>query len=294
MLPIPLHHVLAFRRFLTCFLAQCTLVLAPDIFIMKQFSETRPTGLVLVPSACNILIDNFASSLHKQAESLRYVEIGSGLMSVERLHALQMILPTAQIHLTYGLTEGRVGYLVRGPDGVFDRLDRMNHGIEINVVDRDGRQVRVGQTGEILISGSGLFKGYWGDSFEVQAALETRGFRTGDMGVVDENGRVRLMGRLDDIIKVGGHKIHPREIETILQGHPSVEEVIVAKHSDGNGMESSLRAYVVRKRGFVVSDAELIAYCREHLELYKVPASILFRESLPKTSLGKIQRRMIA
>ena len=65
MLPLPLHHVLAFRRFLTCFLAQCELVLVPDIFIMKQFSETRPTGLVLVPSACNILIDNFAPFLRK-------------------------------------------------------------------------------------------------------------------------------------------------------------------------------------------------------------------------------------
>lgn len=294
MLPIPLHHVLAFRRFLTCFLVQCTLVLAPDIFIMKQFSETRPTGMVLVPSACNILIDHFASFLGKQSESLRYIEIGSESMSIERLHSLQMMLPATQIHLTYGLTEGRVGYLVRGPNGVFDRLDRLNHGLEIKVVDRDGRQVGVGQSGEILISGPGLFKGYWGDSLEVQAALKTRGFRTGDMGAVDENGRVRLMGRLDDMIKVGGHKIHPREIETVLQGHPSVAEVIVAKNSDGNGLESTLRAYVVRKRGHMVSDAELISHCREHLELYKVPASILFRQSFPKTSLGKTERRLVA
>lgn len=70
MLPLPLHHVLAFRRFLTCFLAQCTLVLAPDIFIMKQFAEARPTGCVLVPSACNILIDNYAPFFRHEGECL--------------------------------------------------------------------------------------------------------------------------------------------------------------------------------------------------------------------------------
>ncbi len=295
MLPLPLHHVLAFRRFMTCFLAQCELVLVPGIFIMKQFSETCPTGIVLVPSACNILIDNFAPFLRKAGEYLRYIEIGSEPMSSERLQALQAILPNTRIHLTYGLTEGRVGYLTAGSNGTFDRLDRSNHGLKIEVVDGDGLPVNQEETGEILISGAGLFKGYWGDSTAKQNAVKLHGFRTGDLGMMDENGRIRLIGRLDDIIKVGGHKIHPREIEAVLQRHPSVAEVVVAGHRDpAASLGSVLRAFVVRKKGFVVSDTELLAHCHEHLELYKVPATICFRESFPKTALGKIQRRLVA
>ena len=122
MVPLPLHHILAFRRLLTCVLAQCSVVIAPDIFIMKQILTCRPTGLVLVPAACNILIDNFSGFLREHGASLRYVEIGSEPIHPERLSALQGILPNAQIHLTYGLTEGLVGYLKRGPNGVFDRL----------------------------------------------------------------------------------------------------------------------------------------------------------------------------
>jgi len=295
MLPLPLHHVLAFRRFLTCFLVQCELVLVPGIFIMKQFSETRPTGMVLVPSACNILIDNFAPFLRKAGECLRYVEIGSEPMSMERLQALQAILPNTRIHLTYGLTEGRVGYLTAGPNGTFDRLDRSNHGLEIEVVDSNGLPVNQGETGEILISGAGLFQGYWGDSSDAQNVLKVFGFRTGDLGMMDENGRIQLIGRLDDIIKVGGHKIHPREIEAVLQRHPGVAEAVVTGHRDPRAsLGCVLQAFVVRKKGFVVCDTELLAHCQEHLELYKVPATVCFRESFPKTALGKIQRRLVA
>ena len=113
--------------------------------------------------------------------------------------------------------------------------------------------------------------------------------------MMDENGRIRLIGRLDDIIKVGGHKIHPREIESVLQRHPSVAEAVVVGHRDpGASLGSVLQAFVVLKKGVTVSDSELLAYCQEHLELYKVPATICFRESFPKTALGKIQRNRVA
>ncbi len=294
MLPLPLHHVLAFRRFLTCFLAECTLVLASsNVFMMKQFSETLPTGLVLVPSACKILIDNFADFFRKEGRCLRYVEIGSDPISAERLHALQTILPDARLHLTYGLTEGRVGYLKAGSNGVFDRLDRSNRGVEIKVVDDHGVAVGEGDAGEILISGSGLFNGYWGDSTSARTRCTQDGFRTGDLGIVEKDG-IRLAGRMDDIIKIGGHKINPCEIETVLLRHPAVAEAVVTAHMDAEGsFGHDLQALVVRKAGVVVSDIELIDYCREHLELYKVPAIIHFRDSLPKTALGKIQRHLV-
>jgi long-chain acyl-CoA synthetase len=295
MVPLPLHHILAFRRFLTCFLAQCTLVIAPDIFIMKQFQEFRPTGLVLVPSACNILVDNFSAFFHDKGDSLRYVEIGSEPISPERLGALQAILPQTQIHLTYGLTEGRVGYLKPGPNGVFDRLASSNQGLEVKVVDTQGAPLRPGEAGEILLTGSGLFKGYWGDSPEALAEIRNNGFRTGDMGLMDGKGEVQLMGRMDDMVKVGGHKVNPREVEAVLQRHPGVAEAVVLGFADTDkNMGSALHAFVVPKKGTRPTAPALMAHCREHLELYKVPGRIYFRESLPKTALGKIQRHLVA
>lgn len=295
MVPLPLHHVLAFRRFLTCFLAKCKLVLAPDIFVMKQFSQTPPTGLVLVPSACNFLIDSFSSFFRRHGQSVRYIEIGSEPISPERLNLLRTILPNAQIHLTYGLTEGRVGYFKPGPSGSLDRLSRWNDGLEIAVVDENGRSVAPGQMGEILISGSGLFKGYWGDSPEAQANLRKYGFRTGDLGVMDANGHIELMGRMDDIVKINGHKINPREIEAVLRRHPAVAEAVVIGVSSDNGTaQTALHAFVVPRGQQHPSVMELDLYCHEHLELYKVPAQISFCAAFPKTPLGKIQRHLVA
>jgi long-chain acyl-CoA synthetase len=295
LVPLPLHHVLAFRRFVTCFLAQSTAVIAPDIFVaVKQFSEVRPTGLVLVPAACNILIDHFAPFLHDHGNSLRYVEIGSEPMSPERLKAVEALVPNANIHLTYGLTEGRVGYLKSGPNGVFDRLASSNDGLQIEVVDAQGQPVAGGETGEILLRGSGLLKGYWGDSQEAIARIRNQGFRTGDMGLMHPNGDVQLMGRIDNILKVGGHKIDPREVEAVLERHASVAEAVLVGLADPlKILEVELHAFVVPRTGTAPAAAELIVHCRQHLEPYKVPAKIHFRASFPKTSLGKIQRHLV-
>ena len=294
MVPLPLHHILAFRRLITSLLAQCSVVIAPDIFIMKQILSCRPTGLVLVPAACNILIDNFAAFFRDNGASLRYVEIGSEPISPERLNALQDILPNAQIHLTYGLTEGRVGYLKRGPNGVFDRLASSNEGLTVRVVGTQGQPTACGETGEILLTGSGLFKGYWEDSAEAIAEIRNSGFRTGDMGLTDEHGDVQLMGRMDDILKVCGHKINPREVESVLQQHPSVAEAVVVAVVDQRKNMEALHAYVVPRKGTGPVEPELVDHCRQHLELYRVPARIYFRDSLPRTALGKIQRHLVA
>ena len=295
-LPLPLHHILAYRRSLTCVLAQCTALIAPDIFVaLSQFPVVHPTGLVLVPAACNMMIDSFASFFRDNGGSLRYVEIGSEPMSPERLAALQAILPNTLIHLTYGLTEGRVGYLKPGPNGVFNRLASSNDGLQVQVVDSQGQPVAPGETGEILLKGSGLLKGYWGDPREALARIKDQGFRTGDMGLMEVNGDVQLMGRMDAILKVGGHKINPREVEAVLERHPSVAEAVLVGLADPQKiMEAKLHAFVVPRKGMAPTTEELVAHCRQHLEPYKVPARFHFRASFPKTPLGKIERHLVA
>jgi long-chain acyl-CoA synthetase len=295
--PLPLHHILAFRRYLTAFLAKCTTFIAPDIFVaLGLFPELRPTGLVMVPAACNMLIDSFAPFFREHGGSLRYLEIGSEPMSPERLSALQDILPSTKILLTYGLTEGRVGYLKAGPKGVFNRIPSLNDGLEVRVVDGDDRSVSPGETGEILLKGTGLLKGYWGDSQEALDKIKKNGFHTGDMGLSEPNGDVQLMGRIDDILKVGGHKINPREVETVIMRHPGVAEAVLVGLADPKKiMEAKLHAFIILRGDSAPTTEELIAHCRKHLEPYKVPATFQVRTtSFPKTPLGKIQRHLVA
>jgi long-chain acyl-CoA synthetase len=296
--PLPLHHILAFRRYLTAFLAKCTTFIAPDIFVaLGLFPELRPTGLVMVPAACNMLIDSFAPFFREHGGSLRYLEIGSEPMSPERLAALQDILPKTKILLTYGLTEGRVGYLKAGANGVFNRIPGENDGLEVRIVDNQDQPVAPGETGEILLKGAGLLKGYWGDSPEALEKIKRKGFHTGDMGLSEANGDVQLMGRIDDILKVGGHKINPREVEAVLMRHPSIAEAVLVGLADPRKiMEAKLHTFLILKADAAApSSEELIAHCRKHLEPYKVPATFQIRTTpFPKTPLGKLQRHLVA
>jgi long-chain acyl-CoA synthetase len=293
--PLPVHHILAFRRLLTAFLARCSILIATDIFVaLTHFPKLRPTGLVMVPAACNLLIDNFPEFFRQNGESLRYLEIGSEPMRPERLAALQNILPNTRILLTYGLTEGRVGYLKRGPNGVYNRVASSNDGLHVLVIDTHGRPVAAGEAGEILLRGAGLFKGYWGDSQKSLETIKNRGFCTGDLGLMEAGGDVQLLGRMDDILKVGGHKINLREVEAVLQRHPAIAEAAIVGLPDPKKIvEAKLHAMIVLQTGNVPTDEELVAHCRKHLEPYKVPSTFHVRTDLPKTPVGKIQRHLV-
>jgi long-chain acyl-CoA synthetase len=293
--PLPLHHAYAFRQILAYLLTGGSVVIAADIYsALRLITEERPTALLLVPAACNILIDHFASVLRKADSILRYVEIGSGAMTPEGLNSLKGLLPDVQLYLSYGLTEARVGFLKPGPDGLLNKIASYSPGLQLQVVDSQDQPVAQGQTGEIVLRGRGLMKGYWGDPPAAQERLRSRGLRTGDMGRVECGGEVALLGRLDDVLKVAGHKISPLEVERTLNRHPAVRESVVAGLPDPGGiMEQELHAFVVLRTDAASSASELLAYCRQSLEPHKVPARIHLLASLPKSPLGKVQRQLL-
>ncbi len=292
---LPLHHGFAFRQMLAYILANGTFVIASDIYqALKLLREQRPTALLLVPAACNIAIDHFAPVLKEADSFLRYVEIGSAAIAPERLQQLRDLLPTTDVHLPYGLTEARVGFLTQGPDGLLNRITTISPGLELSVVDADGRPVTPGEIGEIKLRGRGLMKGYWGRPRSEYQALRNDGFRTGDMARVDTNGDVVLLGRIDAMLKVGGRKVNPSEVEMALNRHSGVVESAVAGVPDPNGiLENELHAFVVLHRGATLTETELLAHCRQLIEPYKVPARIHFRTSLPKSPVGKILRHAL-
>ncbi len=294
-IPLPLHHGLAFRQILAYLLANANVVITSDIYqALRALKQERPTALLLVPAACNIAADNFASVVQQADPHLRYVEIGSAAMTPERLRGIRELLPSTTIHLSYGLTEARVGYLREGSDGKLNRIAAVPDGLSVCVVDDDGKSVGIGKAGEILLQGTGLMHGYWEKTESKRSFLEERGFPTGDAGRLNQQGDVELLGRLDEVLKVGGKKVNPLEIELLLNQHPGVDESAVLGAPDPAGVfESVLHAFVVLRKGESISASDLEAHCRRNLEPYKVPRRFHFRSSLPKSPIGKVRRQAL-
>ena len=162
---------------------------------------------------------------------------------------------------------------------------------DLIVVDDAGREVDPGQPGEICVRGPQVMKGYWNMEEETRAAFIDGYFKTGDIGVMDEDGFFRIIDRKKEMINVSGLKVFPNEVENVIASNPKVSDVGVVGVADPKSAEV-VKAFVVRKdQG--LTEEELIRFCRERLAPYKVPRMVEFREELPKSNIGKILRRML-
>ena len=161
---------------------------------------------------------------------------------------------------------------------------------EIELRDDDGKAVGIGQPGEICIRGPQVMAGYWNRPDETAKVIDKDGwFATGDIGVMDERGFVRIVDRKKDMILVSGFNVYPNEIEGIVAMHSGVLECAAVGVPDDKSGEA-VKLFVVKKDDALTADA-LIRHCREHLTGYKVPRYVEFRTELPKTNVGKILRR---
>jgi fatty-acyl-CoA synthase len=212
--------------------------------------------------------------------------------------AMQMVmdLGTREICNVYGLTEcyGN-SHVTDASDPVDVRLHTVGRplpGMEIRIVDRDTRRpLAAGEIGEILIRGR-LTPGYYKDPERNAAAFDTEGFfLTGDLGLVDNDGRLHFRGRIKEMVKTGGINVAPLEVEEVLLGHASVEQAHVIGLPDPR-LEEILVAVVVLKDGRDASPEELRGFCKQALAAFKVPQHfrIMKRADLPVTATGKVQK----
>lgn len=162
----------------------------------------------------------------------------------------------------------------------------------VRIVDDAGQDVPAGETGEIWLEGPHLFSGYWNKPAETLEALVDGWLRTGDLGRKDGQGYHYIVGRKKDMIITGGENVYPLEVEQFLDAHPSVSEVAVVGLPDPKWGEA-VTAVIVPAVGKNVTKEELKAYCAAKLANYKIPKTFIFVEELPKTSVGKIDKKII-
>jgi long-chain acyl-CoA synthetase len=162
--------------------------------------------------------------------------------------------------------------------------------LDLKLLDDDGKEVAQGQPGEICVRGPNVMRGYWNQPEETAKVLDADGWlKTGDMGQLDPDGRLRIVDRKKDMILVSGFNVYPNEVEDVLSHHPGVAEAAVIGQPSEHSGESVL-AVVVKKDPSLTAEA-LIAYARKELAGYKSPKSVVFVDSLPKSNVGKVLRR---
>jgi long-chain acyl-CoA synthetase len=210
---------------------------------------------------------------------------------VEVLHAFERTF-NVKILEGYGLSE-------TSPVATFNALDLPRKpgsiglpvfGTDIRIVDDQDQDVPAGDPGEIIIRGHNVMKGYYKKPEATAEAIRGGWFHTGDIAHMDDEGYIFIMDRKKDMVLRGGFNVYPREVEDVLMTHPAVSmaAVLGVPHE---ALGEEVKAFVIRKPGAEIDEAELVAWCRENMAAYKYPRTIEFRDQLPMSATGKILKR---
>jgi long-chain acyl-CoA synthetase len=266
----------------------------PEAF-QQAVEHHRVTDAVLVPTMLNMLI-NHESFGRYDLSSLQHVLYGASPMPLPLLEDAMRKLPQARFRQGYGMTETSPLLTVLTHEDHFGpgvtSAGKPVLGVEVRVVDALDRDVSVGETGEIIARGANIMKGYWNRPEITAEVLRGGWMHTGDLGRFDEHGYLYILDRKKDMIKPGGENVYSPEVESAIMGHPDVLEcaVIGVPHEKWG---ESIRAVIARRNGAELTEAALIAWCRERMTHFKCPTSVVFVESLPKGGTGKVQKNVL-
>jgi acyl-CoA synthetase (AMP-forming)/AMP-acid ligase II len=164
--------------------------------------------------------------------------------------------------------------------------------VELKIIGQDGKEVEVGQIGEIIARGPQIMKGYFKDPEATAKKIRDGWYHSGDLGRFDEDGYLYILGRADDMVISGGLNVYPSEVETVLLNHPKVQEASAFGIPDAKRGQV-IRAIVVLKHDETATHQEILSFCKERLATFKIPRQLEFKASLPKSSTGKIVKRQL-
>ena len=294
---LPLYHAHGLiSGLLTALAAGSTVVCTPGFDPAAFFgwlTEFRPTWYTAVPAIHRALLSEATRHKHSvQRSSLRVIRSASASLPPDVLHALESLFGVPVIE-TYGMTEAASQIAAnplgrRKPGSVGQPA-----GAEIAIMDREGRRLAAGERGEIALRGPTITRGYDNDIAATESAFRDGWFRTGDLGYLDRDGYLFIVGRIKDVIKRGGQQVAPAEVEEALLGHPDVVEAAAFSVPHGRLGENVAAAVVLRPHA-KVSAQKLRNFVRERLARFKVPGLIRIVPEIPKSPSGKIKRGGLA
>ncbi len=260
--------------------------------VLARVAAERVTVLPGAPTLYQGLLDH-PDRDHYDLSTLRVAVTGAADIPVELIRRVVAELPFSVVISGYGLTEGGTAAATAPGDDVetiATTVGRPRPGIELRIVDGEGCDVNQGEPGEILLRGRSIMSHYLDDPEATVEARSVDGWlRTGDLGAVDQAGRLRIVGRSKDMFIVGGFNAYPAEIENGLLLHPEITEAAVVGIPDARLGEVGM-AFVVVRTGAVVTGADIIGWCRERMANYKVPRAVELVDDLPRNATGKVMK----
>lgn len=290
----PFFHMFGYKAgWLACLLRGATMV-PLSVFDVEQalelIEQERITMFPGAPTLYQMILDHDATA-SADLSSLRVAVTGAADIPVELIRRMHEDLPFETIMTGYGLTEACTCSGTQ-PGDDFETIattsGRPAVGVEICIVDADGSQLPPGEVGEIVVRGNNVMQGYLDDPVSTAETVDSRGWlHTGDLGSMDDRDYLKIVGRLKDMLIVGGFNAYPAEIENTMLGHPAIAQVAVIGVKDERLGEVA-RAFVVKAPRSDADESRIIAWCREHMANFKVPRSIRFLNELPLNATGKV------
>ncbi len=196
----------------------------------------------------------------------------------------------------YGQTEATSRLTWLPPDRLMEKLGSVGipvDGVDIRVADENGCTLPVGSEGEVLVRGQSVMLGYWQAPEASALALRDGWLRTRDIGWLDEDGFLWIAGRSDDLIKTGAHRVHPQDVEDVIAELAGVRESAVVGIDD-EMLGQAIAAYIVAEGSRPELERDIRAHCRKRMAPYKIPRTIHFIDTLPRTASGKVRRAALA
>jgi coA ligase len=292
---LPLYHIFALTVNLMIFAnAGSKIILITNPRDMKGFIGELKKESISVFIGVNTLFNGMVNQpdfATVDFSNLR-LTLGGGMATQKAVAEKWKKITGTPIVEAYGLTEASPGVCCNPLN-----IEAYSGGIglpvpstEVELRDADGKEVGIGQPGELWVRGPQVMQGYWNRPEETAKTIDARGFlETGDIAVMDEKGWLKLVDRKKDLIVVSGFNVYPNEIEEVVSHNDKVMEVAcIGVPNEKTG--EALKVFVVKKDPSLTKE-ELIAFCRSELTAYKVPKDIEFRDELPKSNVGKILRR---
>jgi len=290
---LPLYHIFAFTvNMLSFYWMGSRNILIPNPRPLSNLKRAFENYKITWMSGVNTLFNGLCNEQWFLDSPPKYMKFaGAGGMALQSSVAARWREITGtEVIQGYGLTE-------TSPALTFEPPGKTREGTigipvpatEVACFDEDGKQLPIGETGEIAARGPQIMKGYWKKPDETAKVMIDDWFLTGDIGVMEADGYVRIVDRKKDMVVVSGFNVYPNEIEDVLAAHPAVLEAAVIGVPDGATGEA-VKAFIVSADSDLTSDA-LRAYCKEHLTSYKIPKRVEFRDELPKSNVGKILRK---
>jgi fatty-acyl-CoA synthase len=297
-IPVPMYHCFGMvLGKLACLTRGACAIFPSDAFepgaVLEAVEAEKCTALHGVPTM-------FIAELeYPEFDRFDLSSLRTGIMAgapcpVEVMRKVISRMHMAEVLIAYGQTEcSPVNHMTLADDPIEKRVESVGRAgphLEVKLVDSRGQVVPVGERGDICTRGYAVMRGYWDDPERTAETVDEDGWlHSGDLGIMDKEGYVQVVGRLKDMIIRGGENIYPREIEEFLFTHPKIQDAKVIGVPDEKFGEE-VCAWVQLKEGEHMSEDEIRAYCKDHIAYFKVPRYVKLVREFPMTVTGKVQK----